>query len=265
MRQLPDCLCDQWTLQLREDFPSLQGDVVVAVIQLALQLIRADISHIEAKHASVRRVALMRSLQTWLVDLPDLSAQFVVLQARASAKRTRRRTRRSKCSRKRKSSHQEPKRRRASIFGKRRDRHKYSAEASAALGGLGCAWGCRGERPGGSNMAEVSRAYRAAKRARTREFEDAADIGAAMTQVARNRAKAGSAAPPMPRVRSRARKLDNLGNILRSLSHDLDATTKMMLLSSAAASQGAAISDMLSVARHAARAQSLQAKPLEEG
>ena len=50
MRNLPSCLCDSWTKELREDYPSLEGEEVVAVVQLAAMLQRADIYRSETCH-----------------------------------------------------------------------------------------------------------------------------------------------------------------------------------------------------------------------
>ena len=61
VRDLPECMCDAWTLELRKEFLSLEGETLRTVVQLALHLLRADISHIEAKHASARRLVVVGS------------------------------------------------------------------------------------------------------------------------------------------------------------------------------------------------------------
>ena len=81
--QLRNCLHDSLTAAFVHAFPSVaEASSPTAqdiLISLAL-LIDMDISQIESKHASARRIVMSRSLQTHGTQLDDLSADFLLRQ-----------------------------------------------------------------------------------------------------------------------------------------------------------------------------------------
>jgi hypothetical protein len=57
--------------------------VSLATLRVHARLLPTDISGIEARHASIRRRLTARGVQTWALDLPECSAEFVCSQARS--------------------------------------------------------------------------------------------------------------------------------------------------------------------------------------
>lgn len=84
---MPDCLLDPWTLALRKEYPTLAGEEVQQVLYSMASLVRVDISHVESRHASIRRMLFGRSVQTHALSFPDLSAQWVFQQHRTRRSR----------------------------------------------------------------------------------------------------------------------------------------------------------------------------------
>ena len=73
-------MMDEWTAELRREYPSLEGDTVSKIVELAQLLVRTDISFVEAKHATIRRLVLSRSMQTHMAQSQPISSQRVLLQ-----------------------------------------------------------------------------------------------------------------------------------------------------------------------------------------
>lgn len=80
--QIPDCMWDEWSLSLRRAHPSLEGEEFLAKLSFVGHLAWKDISALESRHASVRRLVHSASVQTHRQSFPELSAQWCFLQAR---------------------------------------------------------------------------------------------------------------------------------------------------------------------------------------
>lgn len=83
--EVPECLLDSWSCKLRSLYPSLAGDEFRHTLLLCVLLCWNDISTIEAKHASVRRILVGRSVQTHKSAFDEVSANWVFMQARNRA------------------------------------------------------------------------------------------------------------------------------------------------------------------------------------
>lgn len=89
-RQLSDCVLDPWTKKLRELWPNMEGPGFKQVLYSVASVLRVDISHIEARHASVRRFLVSGSVQTHSVAMPLLSAHWLFQQYRTTKARSAR-------------------------------------------------------------------------------------------------------------------------------------------------------------------------------
>lgn len=76
------CELDELTKFFIERFPGedLLCDEAQKMLSMAASLIDADITGIEVRHASLRRVNMLKSIQTWNMELQDLSADYVARQ-----------------------------------------------------------------------------------------------------------------------------------------------------------------------------------------
>lgn len=81
----PECLLDPWSRKLREMYPSLAGAEFQSTLLLCALLCWSDISTLESKHASVRRLLVTRSVQTHRSTFDELSAHWLFMQARNRA------------------------------------------------------------------------------------------------------------------------------------------------------------------------------------
>jgi hypothetical protein len=78
------CLLDEWTLEmLKEHGDQFGDDVSIHKLYTKALLMFKDIGRIEAKHASIRRQLVARSVQTHTVHLADVGSWWVLQQARA--------------------------------------------------------------------------------------------------------------------------------------------------------------------------------------
>lgn len=80
--ELPDCRWDAWSRQLRELHPDLCDEACLQKLAIIAHQLWTDISRVESKHASIRRLLTVSSVQTHQQSLEDLSSQWVFLQAR---------------------------------------------------------------------------------------------------------------------------------------------------------------------------------------
>lgn len=88
--QVPECMLDTWTLSVKRRFPTFTGEALLHELALTSLLVAKDISHIEARHATIRRLVTSASVQTHTAAAADVSAQWCLLQARKlSQKRLR--------------------------------------------------------------------------------------------------------------------------------------------------------------------------------
>ena len=84
-QDLPPCLDDGLTAMFRKSFTDeelLQANAQQLLSVLAMNM-DLDIVGIEVRHASVRRINVVKSTQTWSMSLADLGAEFVCRQAAA--------------------------------------------------------------------------------------------------------------------------------------------------------------------------------------
>lgn len=79
---LSPCELDELSKFFIERFPGedLLSDEAQKMLSMAASLIDVDIAGIEVRHASLRRVNMMKSTQTWNMTLQDLSADYVARQ-----------------------------------------------------------------------------------------------------------------------------------------------------------------------------------------
>lgn len=80
--QMPDCRWERWSMDLRRSHPSLSGDEFFAKLTLIAHMSWVDISRVEAKHATIRRILTLSSAHTHQQSLGELSAFWCFLQAR---------------------------------------------------------------------------------------------------------------------------------------------------------------------------------------
>ena len=80
---MKQCLLDEVSASIRALFPSvddMQGPKAQSMLQALALLAIVDISQIEARHASIRRVLELSSVQTWRSEFSKLSAMFTLRQ-----------------------------------------------------------------------------------------------------------------------------------------------------------------------------------------
>ena len=83
-QSLPKCMYDEFHTWIHEQFPSEDGLLspeCQAILHTIAQQLDFDIVGVEARHASVRRLAMNKSLQTWTASLQDISSDWVCRQA----------------------------------------------------------------------------------------------------------------------------------------------------------------------------------------
>lgn len=245
MRRLPDCMLDEWSKQFRKDYPTLCCEEAQAVLRLLLVLIRADISNVECKHASLRRLVIARSIQTDPVSLDKLSAMWVFMQAAKRAGRCSNRRRRGSP---RKSVAKARGRRSRRQF--RREKKRGRPRQRRGFGGAWRAWvriHCKGERLG-ADMATIAGEYRAAKRMRTADYAEAAGLGASITSCA-PLAEFRDTVSPVPRARNR--RIGALEAALRMLQPGMDSAAGVFAFSEVSRYHGAMVSETLRASRAA--------------
>jgi len=85
--EVPDCLLDEWSRAFKSHFESdpggLSGDAAMATMRLTALLCMQDIAGVEAKHASLRRRLVGRSVQTHCIGLEEASAEVVAQRVRS--------------------------------------------------------------------------------------------------------------------------------------------------------------------------------------
>ena len=82
----PPCMLDDWTKDMIKHHPDLSGEVFQKLILTAM-MAHFDMATIEAKHATVRRLLVSRSVQTHKRSFKDLSAEWLCNQARTRKRR----------------------------------------------------------------------------------------------------------------------------------------------------------------------------------
>ena len=81
-----ECLLDEWTAQLVKEYPTLLGQQVPHIVCSVASIIKLDISHIESRHASMRRMLASRA-RTDSFEFQDIGSQWVWQQCRVGARR----------------------------------------------------------------------------------------------------------------------------------------------------------------------------------
>ena len=66
-KKKPECMLDEFSKELRRDYPKMCGAELRAILTLLLLLTRSDISHVECRHASIRRLAITKSTNIDLI------------------------------------------------------------------------------------------------------------------------------------------------------------------------------------------------------
>ena len=82
LSKLPECLQDPWTRDLLKHHPTLRGEALLHKLSLLGSTLWKDISGVEARHASIRRILTLASVQTHQQALSELSAEWLFLQHR---------------------------------------------------------------------------------------------------------------------------------------------------------------------------------------
>ena len=82
LSQVPGCCLDLFSAGLLESFPGFEGDRCLQVLELHAMLASTNIAHIESKHSSIRRHAVLKSTHTWAHQVRDLSAAWTLQQFR---------------------------------------------------------------------------------------------------------------------------------------------------------------------------------------
>ena len=78
------CEMDSGTRQLLELYGGWEGDDLWHSLHLKAQVCSTNISPVESKHASVRRLLTQRSVQTWSLQASSASAEFLAQTMRRS-------------------------------------------------------------------------------------------------------------------------------------------------------------------------------------
>lgn len=79
---VPDCCLDKWSLQMKQLHPGFEGEELLHKLALFAILCWKDISQVEARHATIRRLLAFASLQTHQQKVVDLAVQWLCLQFR---------------------------------------------------------------------------------------------------------------------------------------------------------------------------------------
>ena len=82
LRGAPDCVKDPWTLHMQEKHPDWTSNEFKHILLLHCALGTTDISHIEARHASLRRQLVAKSTQVKRMRFESVGAEWVCQQVR---------------------------------------------------------------------------------------------------------------------------------------------------------------------------------------
>ena len=78
----PPCLLDEWSARILQRYPTLVGEECKEVLHTHAKLASTNTAPIESRHSSLRRQLLGRSMQTWAMSFPVLSAEFLLQGSR---------------------------------------------------------------------------------------------------------------------------------------------------------------------------------------
>eukprot|EP00971_Amphidinium_carterae_P096349 1906542-Amphidinium_carterae.1 len=80
--QASPCLLDTWSAKVLEQVKDRGALELQQVLVAYCDLVTTNISTLETGHASIRRMAVLGSAQTWCIDFCSLSAQWVAQKLR---------------------------------------------------------------------------------------------------------------------------------------------------------------------------------------
>jgi hypothetical protein len=252
------CLLDNWTRWLLGLYPTLEGDECQTYMYLVALLLKVDISNVESTHASIRRLLTLLSVQTHVVSLDALSAQFFCQQYRTLQRKNQRDGVAAK-----------GKRRNAAAVKAKKTRRVKAKPRPAQTGGAGGAWRAwmhlqgKGVRPSEKKASDLSQAYKVAKRLRSSEFVRAEALGAVATQARRRAGGRGRAfGKSASQVRqSRAHLRHMWSSVLERLPiGSRDSESAAMALVSQTLARGASLADTLAVGRTVSRCKTTRAR-----
>ena len=92
LQNTPACCLDELGAAYLQQYPLdgctyEPGTEEYAVLAFLAENLHVDIAGIESRHAALRRLALKKSLQTWITDFQHLSAEFTCRQVAASRRK----------------------------------------------------------------------------------------------------------------------------------------------------------------------------------
>lgn len=85
MAATPACLLGPWATDMKRQHPDFEGEIFRHKLLLFALLGAKDISVVESRHATIRRILTIASTQTHRQDFADLAAFWFLLQARTRA------------------------------------------------------------------------------------------------------------------------------------------------------------------------------------
>ena len=74
----PPCMLDEWSKAVLRKYPTLRGEECFCFLETHAAIAATNTAPIESRHSSLRRQLVGRSLQTWPMALPILSAEFLL-------------------------------------------------------------------------------------------------------------------------------------------------------------------------------------------
>lgn len=87
LADVPECLLDGWSLDMKKRHPTFAEPEFLQKLAMVALLLWVDISQVEARHATIRRLLVGASLQTHPQVFTDLAAQWSFLQFRKRRQR----------------------------------------------------------------------------------------------------------------------------------------------------------------------------------
>ena len=217
-------------------------------------------SHIEARHATVRRLLTSRSVQTWPVSFPDLSGQWVFLQCRQKDNPIYlRRSRKQTALRKRQREGQRAKARAGRGLQPQRGQKKHHKTRGGGWRGGGAWRACvrerlRARRWGSVSLAELATEYQTHKAANTEEYQRWLRAGRAATASARRSHKHSFGGKPRSAARDRSGAIKQaLANRMRECAGG--SVDHLMRWTADALASGCTVAETTSVARLVGRTQ----------
>ena len=260
-RDAPECSLDRWTKSVREAWPSLEGPELQQTLYSIAILLRVDISHIESRHASVRRFLTAGSVQTHAMAMPFLSALWTFQQHRTSH------TYHGSRFGVRQKTHKRPGTR-AKAKAKASARRKTNAGDRVQRRGFGGAWRAWVRRYCNGpfrqwDLAAESRRYQAAKRARAPEYLEAERVGKEAAQLGRRTSRHGFGGQAS-QIRRSMFALRKMHEHLSLGYGSQDAANRTIAVVARSVAAGCTISESLSAARYGKRVAAAHSRVAEE-